>query len=220
MKALVAFVLAIGLLVGCGAAPQPVNPFQKARAATFALGVERGDEVVTFCSAVQIDLNKFLTAAHCTAEDIMAYSPGVVDKDGVVHQFTVVARNEETDVALLTAQVGDPHIVYLAVNAAALDEAIMIVGYPLNEITHQQVLTTGRAGETRGDEPFQLAVANATFGNSGGPVFVVRNGIVMVVGIMSQTTIISFYGFPNQHQYLSWFAPLQSLKDLINAATR
>lgn len=125
------------------------------------------DNGAAYCSGVMIAPHRMLTAAHC-----------VNDK------LTVVSKNAEADVALIEVNEDCPCTV-LAQSPAVIDEPLTVVGYPKNDFIRVQILTEGRAqGEAGEKEKRRLRMtAPIASGNSGGGVFLYRNGRWELVGL-------------------------------------
>jgi S1-C subfamily serine protease len=142
----------------------------------------------SFCTVVVIAPEKALTAKHCVPQGLAEDAPEiVVRKDG--HEFKVTSVMHDAqgrDLALIKVEgLGCPCAIP-AEFPALQDEAVMIVGYPygIGPITtfgHVQI----RTGLQDWDEhTYLLVTAKAGPGNSGGPLFVIRNGQPYLIGIV------------------------------------
>jgi V8-like Glu-specific endopeptidase len=163
---------------------------------SFVRPLTQGSQI--FCSAVMLQPGLALTAEHCIA----AYTPP---------NSTVVARgNDNLDYALLGFTVGDAlcPCVRLAEREADIDEVVYVVGYPRG-IT--QVVTLGHSqGVVSSPElPYGrrlVITAQVAGGNSGGGVFVLRDGEFQLVGLLVEAV-----------GHLSFAVPLADLRPFLNA---
>lgn len=135
-----------------------------------------------FCSAVVVAPGLVLTADHCAGA-----APAALHTGAPV--ATVIGRGDERiDIALLafsSAEAACP-CVRLAAREAAVDETVYIVGYPRGIA---QVLSTGASQGVHDNSnlPFGrrlVTTAPVGPGNSGGGVFVLRDGELQLVGIV------------------------------------
>lgn len=165
------------LIASCGAGFQDLRPQGR------SLERENGDK---FCSAVVIRPGLVLTADHCIAGE----SHAAIQPNGPNGLIVARGDNGALDLALILyphAEAACP-CVKLADHEAHVDEKVFIMGYPRG-IT--QVVTEGRSqGVVEADVIFPgvgrrlVLTASATNGNSGGGVFVFRNGEYQLVGIL------------------------------------
>jgi S1-C subfamily serine protease len=180
MKALLAAVLSL-VLVGCAPVEAPkahtLVSFEQVRAATWRLESEDGA-----CSAVLIAPEKLLTAAHCQGPDMKVEG----------REAIVIKVNKEADLMLLLVPgLSCPCVPVAEVNGV-IDEKVYTVGYPLG---YAQVLTEGRVQGEFVQDVDELAhlfmlTSPVVFGNSGGPVLVIRDGEWQVVGIVSRVVVL------------------------------
>ena len=172
MKRIV-LLFALSLLAACSFSP--ADSFQSARATVRLLdipGVGNGSGVV-------IAPGKVLTANHVAVE----VEHGLLLEPGRVPVATEKA-DENVDLALLGAPVACP-CAKLAEYPAQEDEPVIVIGFPMNERVQLQILTRGAAQGVIGS---QLALtAPVAGGNSGGGVFVWRDGEWQLVGILVAT---------------------------------
>ena len=135
-----------------------------------------------FCSAVVIAPGLALTAEHCAAA-----APAALRAGGPT--ATVIGRGDDrVDIALLAfpaAEAACP-CVRLAAREADVDETVYVVGYPFGIA---QVLTVGASQGVHDNErlPYGrrlVTTASVNPGNSGGGVFVLRDGEFQLVGIL------------------------------------
>lgn len=151
----------------------------------------------TFCSAVMIRHGLALTADHCVAANVPPTS-------------VVIARgNDRLDYALLNfpSTAGCP-CVRLAEREADMDEVVYVVGYPRGMT---QVVTLGHSqGVVDNPEmPYGrrlVVTAQVAGGNSGGGVFVYRDGEFQLVGLLVEAM-----------GHLSFAVPLADLRPFIES---
>jgi S1-C subfamily serine protease len=143
-------------------------------------------------SAVVIAPGFVLTAQHVAANGGFK-----LRKDGPVGMLLASLTDPDGDLGLLwfPAKEAQCPCVELAAYEAEMDEAIYVIGYPLGIA---QVITMGRAqGVQRVQAPDMfgsttdlglrlITTGLADPGNSGGGVFVLRNGRFQLVGILTE----------------------------------
>lgn len=143
------------------------------------------------CSGVMIAPNLMLTAAHClgAGQLFVAGSPA-----------RLIQKNDDTDAALLSVKAGCP-CVEVADEDAQIDEPVIAVGFPMNNVVHQQVVTEGLSqGETLLQGQRRLVMTSQVApGNSGGGVFALRGNYKggqrwELVGIVSALVIKCDFG--------------------------
>jgi S1-C subfamily serine protease len=129
-----------------------------------------------FCSGVPIRDGLVLTAAHCV--DDLAPEVGTV----------LVTGDARFDLALVLAPDAHCPCARIADSDAAMDEQVVVVGYPRG-LT--QVVTVGtsqgvveESKELPYGGPRLVTTAQAAGGNSGGGAFVYRAGEYQLVGIL------------------------------------
>lgn len=147
-----------------------------------------------FCSSVVVGPEMVVTAAHCDIEGQPIYINGV--------QAKIVKKDVKQDLLLLhvPSLKGAP----LEVGRAVMDEVVYVVGFPLEA---GQVVTQGRAQSVV--DGSQIFTAPIIFGNSGGPVFVVRHGQPVLVAIVSRGTLVPLMGmFPARVGHLNYGSPV------------
>lgn len=181
--------LAVGLafvLTACAPQPQSVvqDPIEVMRAATRMLEAVTPDGTVGYCSGVMVMKQYFITAAHC---DLTGEAEMRVEGLPAVR----LLKDEKTDVMVMHVAAGCPCVPHVATKIE-VDEKVYALGYPVG--TNMQVLTEGRAqGINENGE--LLFTAPVTWGNSGGPVFVIHHGVPVIVAIVSHGTIVPLGGF-------------------------
>lgn len=171
----IALIVAALLFAGCTSAPQPSDSYSIARATVRLLdipGVGNGSGVVIAPGIV-------LTANHVAVQ----IPNGLLIEPGRI-AATLRQHDEDVDLATITAEVACP-CAKLAEYPAGQDEPVIVIGFPMNESVHVQILTRGAAQGVVGS---QLALtAPVAGGNSGGGVFVWRDGEWQLVGILVAT---------------------------------
>jgi hypothetical protein len=109
----------------------------------------------------------------------------------------VLRIDPEKDLALLLVAIPCPCANISIGDSPAIDEAIIMVGYPLHSYTGAQTITEGRVqGITK--EGRLLTTANIAPGNSGGGVFVKVRGNWRLIGIARAVTSFCFGPFQCQ----------------------
>lgn len=154
------------------------------------------------CSAVVLTPGVVLTADHCVNTPLTFGANG-----GIVG--TVIARGDDRlDYALLSfpASVAACPCVRIADREAEIDEAVYVVGYPLGIA---QVLTFGTSQGVQDNDrlPFGrrlVLTAPVAGGNSGGGVFVYRDGEYQLVGVLVEAI-----------EHLAFAVPLADLNPFI-----
>lgn len=192
MKKILAVILLALMLI-------PAAFGQGSETRTFVRGLYAEDKV--FCSAVVVAPGLALTADHCAGA-----APAALRAGGPI--ATIVSRGDErVDIALLafpSAEAACP-CVRVAVREADVDETVYVVGYPFGIA---QVLTVGASqGVHERNLPYGrrlVATALVGPGNSGGGVFVLRDGEFQLVGILVEL---------NGH--LSFAVPLADIRPLL-----
>ena len=157
-----------------------------------------------FCSAVVLQPGLALTADHCVRE-----TPGAIQSNGPTG-VPLARGNDNLDFALLNFTVGDAPCpcVRLADREADVDEVVYVVGYPRGMT---QVVTLGHSQGVV-DNPSMpygrrlVVTAQVAGGNSGGGVFVHRDGEFQLVGLLVEAM-----------GHLSFAVPLADLRPFINS---
>jgi len=157
---------ALTLVLFSSACVPAVNPeFQGVVDVTYPL-VDVGGS--PYCTATKIDTNLFLTAAHCLGNPTGGL---ILGKDGVLKAFTVVKADEDTDLALISAEAPGPAAKVYQMDVPQYDRVIA-AGYPYGVALY---ITEGL---WIGDS-WQPSLANHAHvstpvgpGNSGGGIFI------------------------------------------------
>jgi S1-C subfamily serine protease len=188
------------LLAAC--APTVDVPVQEARWFVRALYTTTG---TIFCSTVILRPGLAVTAGHCVRGESLAFlsaqSPAGI----------LLARGDDRlDYALLnfTGPTAACPCVRLAEREAEVDERVYVIGFPLGIA---QVLTEGRSQGVV-DNPSMpygrrlVLTAQVAGGNSGGGVFVYRDGEFQLVGLLVEAS-----------GHLSFAIPLADLRPFIES---
>jgi serine protease Do len=171
------------------------------------------DTVVSLdgCSAIVIEKNVVLTAAHC----VSAGEETAVTRDNVKYPAKVVKIDVEKDIAILASTIQCP-CATLADKDPAVDEAVSIIGYPLSwQLDHLQIKTDGTYQGQRKIDGTEYAVttASAMPGNSGGGLFDSKGRLVgILVGSPGYMTPV---GIPMPAPNLTLSVPLNVIKEFI-----
>jgi hypothetical protein len=133
------------------------------------------------CSAVVIAPGEALTAWHCFQQN----AEQVLVQNGLTLKIRAWTRYGKHDLAYIKVPGLECPCAKPLQGKAVMDEPVIVVGYPYNI---GQVLTRGDVQEYTEYEGvvFRVITAPAAPGNSGGGAFVIRNGIVYLLGIVSQ----------------------------------
>jgi hypothetical protein len=148
---------------GCATTPN----FDVPRAAVRLISNDGGNG-----SVVVIAPNLVLTAAH------VAVIPGL--KVGG-REAKTLRVGENIDIAVMGVEIGCP-CAEIAEKPAEVDEQVVVVGFPYHGMLEAQVVTVGRAQSIKNGH--MILTAAALPGNSGGGVFVHRDGRWQLVGIL------------------------------------
>jgi S1-C subfamily serine protease len=197
--ALILFVLAIG---ACTKADFPRGQVRK-------LMTENGSG-----SGVVIRPGLVLTARH------VAIAKGLlITKEGAKGEGVILSEQEKVDLALIRYPLGESPCpcVALADSEAGIDEPVYVIGYPLGiaamvTLGHSQgvidVSVKDMWGNAHSLGRRLVLTAGVHPGNSGGGVFVYRNGQYQLVGIL-----VEMLGRPGGP--LSFAIPLSDIKDFL-----
>ena len=186
-----------------------VSDFKQVRDVSYEILMTNGT-----CSAVAISSTHLLTAGHCISELGQEVTVMDVDKGEryLVGKAFAVKDNDVVDLAIVVLK---DEIVrnYASVSSTEplQDEIVVVVGYPLG-IT--EVVTIGRfQGLVDGH---YLVTAQATFGNSGGGVFVIRDGKYELLGIGSYGAATNYGQFV---EHLIFFVTNDTIEDFLGYDT-
>lgn len=194
-------ILAVLLLPG-GASVAPQSAFAQIRAVTREIVAVRVDDGKKkgYCSGVMVAPDLLLTAAHCDLSRAPALKMTVNGQEAVL-----VRKDESRDIALLRVAAGCPCLAVIA--TPELDERVYVVGFPLDL---GQVMTEGRYEGQAPDSDSNgtgmiIYTAGSTYGNSGGGVFVRRDGEWKLIGIVSRSKSVGsgFVSVPVPHLNLA-----------------
>lgn len=156
------------LIAGCA------SDFSTPRAQVKYLDGETGS-----CSGVVLTPTVMLTAKHCDSAGAMTVNGKPVK---------VIARYADHDLMLLSGEFTCP-CASPARALPAIDEEVIVVGFPFGAQVGTQFVTLGRYQGPFAREPGAFSVsAHASPGNSGGGVFVYRTGQWQLVGILVSGT--------------------------------
>jgi S1-C subfamily serine protease len=176
--------LSVGAILGLvHTMPEAQPDFQSVRQSVVYLERMVDGELEGFCSGVKITETEVLTAAHCDLDEPL-YVHG--------YKAQIVKKDEEKDLMLLHVPVGSAcPCVPNAVLTPKQDGKVYIVGFPLSA---GQVVTEGTY-QSEDEEGYILVTAPATYGNSGGGIFMWHDGHWVLIGILTKGTIIPLGGF-------------------------
>lgn len=206
MKALVLLALLLAP-AGCVHTLHVEMPAGTPRSATHLVQVTGGAQG----SGVMIAPGVMVTAAHVVtgAKDITV-GPNKA-------RATVTRIDEKVDIAVLRVEMGCP-CVPLADTQAEVDEQVVVVGYPLNSDVQRQVATYGRAQGVAGVH--LVLTAAVAPGNSGGGVFIERDGQWRLAGVLVEVTCLpGWFGECVGHvNHLSKAVELVTLRKFVEAS--
>lgn len=182
------------------ALPLHAVDFSGARNATRQISAPTQES--SFCSGVMVAPGRMITAAHCTDGEMSVNGKPV----------RLLARSTQDDIALLEVQ-DDCPCAPIAMKSPAVDEPVIVVGYPLNASVRVAFLTEGRA-EGEADGRLRLTASIAP-GNSGGGVFALRSGrwelVGIAVSIARNCSGDMCHLFPN----ISYASPLDAIRKIL-----
>jgi S1-C subfamily serine protease len=200
MRLLVA--LALFLITGCAS-----QHFKEPRSFTREIRME-GVEY-SICSGVMVAPHIMVTAAHCAGDKLLVGGKPA----------KVLKKNDAEDVAVLEVAEVCP-CAQIAHAPVQIDEQVVVVGFPMNDFVHGQILTEGRAqGEVESPRGIrQRITAPIAPGNSGGGVFVNRLGRWELVGLASAVVQrCDDIGMCSLITHLAFATTLDSLKHILKA---
>jgi len=166
-------------------------------------------------SGVVIAPGRMLTAAHLFG----GYDAWKVNDGDVKRTFTIEYIDPLTDVAVLSVPGIKCPCAPLARDTADQFSEVFILGYPLG--ARNPVLTDGR-WQGQATDYADLVTAPATYGNSGGPVFILEDGMAKVIGLVSSGMLqpvqagFSLIGVPTN--YLTHISRTSIIKQAILCA--
>mgnify|MGYP001591999781 FL=1 len=162
----------------------------EARQVVGKLVSEKDSERRALCSAVLVGPTEALTAAHCSGIE----NPVIIMEDGTVYKVhSVVVDSNHRDIAYLVIEgerVASVERVYakFAKYPANIDEIALVIGYPHNlaqVVTYGHIQARVKNTDLDGSlPPYLLTEASAAPGNSGGGLFVIRDGKPYLIGIV------------------------------------
>lgn len=156
-------------------------------------------------TGVIIDNNKVLTALHVIAGSANCIILDNKNKDYVISK---VNFDEEHDLALLTTTVKFKSHVSLAKELYEY-APIWTIGFPIN---FNYIVSEGRNnGQHEIIDWVNMTSMPIIFGNSGGPVFVVENGVIKLSGLVD--AIASYNKQPIYH--ISMIINLRTIKQFL-----
>ena len=198
---LVLFLSSCSLLVPAG----HVSDFKQVRDVSYEILMPGNS-----CSAVAISPTYLLTAGHCISE--LGQEVTVIDTDKgeryLVGKAIAIKDDDVVDLAIIVLQDATvPNYASVTSQEPLQDEIVVVVGYPLG-IT--EVVTVGRfQGFINGH---YLVTAQSTFGNSGGGVFVIRDGGYQLLGIASYGAATAYGQFI---EHLIFFVTNHTIEDFL-----
>lgn len=142
------------------------------------------------CSAVLVGPTEALTAAHCRGIE----NPIIIMEDGTVYKvYSFIVDPNKRDIAYLTIDPVQGPYAQFAKYPADMDEVALVIGYPhglAQVVTHGHIQARVKNPDSDGSlPPYLLTEALAAPGNSGGGLFVIRDGKPYLVGI-----VVGMYG--------------------------
>ena len=159
---------------------QSLSSIQKARGVVVKL-VSQNPAIGSSCSAVVISANKALTAAHCINIPQLAIK---YDDGRVFPVLAVLPDIMGRDVATLFVPHLDGPFALTTASPVKPNELVYAVGYPYGI---GNILTIGqfqfRVTNPEDGQKYLISTVMVGPGNSGGALFVVRDGIPLLVGI-------------------------------------
>ena len=174
MKRLLTAAIFLAALFGCTSPQEYASPYAAPRAAVRLLDTSAGNG-----SGVVIAPGLVLTAAHAAVE----VENGLLAEPGA-KPLKVLKIDKTLDLAVLQADVKCP-CAKIADSPAAVDEPVIVIGYPHASAVKHEIVTQGRA-QGVSDHNLNLT-APVAGGNSGGGVFVYRSGEWQLVGVLIAT---------------------------------
>ena len=126
----------------------------------------------------------------------------------------VLRVSKDHDLALVSAPGVECPCVELAPYAPSIDDEVTIVGFPLNGTVKTQIVTKGTLQGIL--ENSYVTTAPATFGNSGGGLFVNNKLVGILVTMAGQPVPSPFGTMGTPVNYLTMSINWQTIKDFID----
>lgn len=205
MKQLLIAVLFGFVSLTCGAQNHSIP-----RATVYPVMISGENNTIGSGSAVLITDDYFLTSAHLQGTQGRLLL--TINTRAGPKQAVIVKRDPEKDLMLLKAEAKCP-CATLSPIAPAVDDPVVVIGYPLGGFVKVQYATQGHVqGFSEGK---MFTSAPTAPGGSGGGAFVNNNGRWLLAGT---TMAIASTNGPfggNQVQWISMFVPIDEIKKFL-----
>lgn len=177
--------------------PEAVPNYQEMRQAVWRMDLSSKEaklDQVGFCSAVAIEPDLFLTAAHCDLnadEQFMLFGPQDTKFTIAGHPYTIVKKDVDKDLMLVYVPGLNSSTVKFINFVPKQDSKVFVDGFPLGLV---EFVTEGRLQDVaiipdilvgKKVPPFLAVSAPIAGGNSGGGLFVQVHGHFYLIGICS-----------------------------------